>query len=328
MVGLLIKIKMALFLALFLSGCNILPVNSGVLEGRAWCDVRYLDLVLEHQKYQNYKSNVSDGSRYAPLKKRLRLSKAGYIYVVAATLPLQINDDNFSFHFEIPERLREISDLRKYNDNGFEAMTFILYDEYDVPMNTVIAFGGSNQIRDYLLHNFWIFPVQYADARNYVAEVARHPDALGLPIVAVGMSLGGGLAVHVKKEDEDGLVEEAWAFNSSPRAGAHRSQEEGIYLLANEHEVLNNFSRKWLGASPENTATDFSLINSSSIYAHYRWVLARQILHYADLAIYFDAESPEVITEPMEILQSQKISEEICSESLKDQISRERDLAS
>ncbi|MBT2788035.1 MULTISPECIES: hypothetical protein [unclassified Halomonas] len=324
MMGLLWRINTSLLLALFLSGCDIFPVNSGVLEGRVWCDVRYLDLVPKHQEYHASISNIDNDSDYASFRKRLRLSKAGYMYVVAATLPLQNNDVNIRYHFDRPERLREIYDLRRYSVNGFEAMTFILYDENNIPIKTVISFGGSNQIRDYLLHNFWILPVQYDDARNYVQEVSRHPDTLELPIVAVGISLGGGLAVHVKKQDVTGLVEEAWAFNSSPRAGANGSQNSDIHLLANKREILNLFPRTRLGALPQNTDTNFDLINSSSIYAHYRWVLARQILHYADLAIYFDAENPEALTEPMKILQSQKISGDICSENLRDQISRER----
>ncbi|MCO5119199.1 MAG: hypothetical protein M9951_06145 [Burkholderiaceae bacterium] len=306
----------ALVFVAFLAGCGMIPVNWGKLEGRVWCDVRYLDVV---EDYQDYDAAGSD------FRKRLQLSKSGYMFAVAAVLPLQSAGKELRFHFSKPDRLKEIVELRQNLRNGFDAMTFILHDKAGDPIQTVISFGGSNQLRDYLFHNLWIFPVQFDDARAYVHQVSRHAVAQRLPMIAVGASLGGGLAVHVKKDEGTAhLIKEAWAFNPSPRIGANHSKNPNIYLLANKYEILNRFGRGHLGAMPEHTATDFGLIRSSSIYGHYRWVLARQILHFADLALYFESGGSPVLTEPMRILQSQKISSEICTREMKNAISKER----
>lgn len=311
-----IKYLITLTLLSALAGCGMLPKNWGKLEGRAWCDARYLDTVEE---YQDYKSIGND------VRKKLRLSKDGYIYAVAAVIPLQQNGKESEFYFSPPKRLQEISELRESNINGFEAMTFILHEEDGNATKTIISFAGSNQWRDYILHNFWIAPVQFDDARSYVERVRHHPLAGKLPIVATGVSLGGGLAVHVKKNDSTSkYIREAWAFNPSNRIQASPSIDPDIYLLANEYEVLNGLNRENIGALIENTATNFNLIASSSIYAHYRWVVTRQILHYADLAIYFEKNRPNGSTEPMRILQSQKISDEICTQATRDAINNDR----
>lgn len=299
--------------AVFLSGCGMIPANWGKLEGRAWCDIRYLDTVKEFNNFN------PEGKK--PMK-RLQLSKSGYMYAVAAVLPLQNPLKDTDFNFSKPKRLEEISDLRENLRNGFDAMTFILNDEVGNPVQTIISFGGSNQLRDYLLHNFWLFPVQYDSARAYVNKVFEHPDTKGLPIIAVGISLGGGLAVHVKKTD--GRIQEAWAFNPSPRTGVPSGEDSSIYLLANKYEILNRWNREHLGATLEHTDTKFELINSSSIYGHYRWVLTRQILHFADLALFYESGRSSDLTEPMEILQTQQISSRICTTEMRKNIEQKR----
>lgn len=300
-----------------LAGCGMFPRSWGKLEGRAWCDARYLDTVKE---YQNYKSIGND------VRKKLRLSKDGYIYAVAAVIPLQQNGKESEFYFSPPKELQEIRELRESKVNGFEAMTFILYKKDGTASKTIISFAGSNQWRDYIFHNFWITPVQFDDARSYVEKVRRHPLASKTPIIATGVSLGGGLAVHVKKNDNtSSYIQEAWAFNPSNRIQASPSIDPDIYLLANKYEILNGLNRENIGAPIENTADNFDLIASSSIYAHYRWVVTRQILHYADLAIYFEDKESNSTTDPMRILQSQKISAEICTPAMRESINKERE---
>ncbi|MBU2122924.1 MAG: hypothetical protein KJ999_21100 [Gammaproteobacteria bacterium] len=302
-------------LTFLLVGCGIFPSNWGKLEGRAWCDVRYLD-TIEH--YQDPSIAGAD------FRKRLKLSEEGYIYAVAAVMPLQQDNDETDFHFTKPTRLKEVVELRRSLRNGFDAMTFILHKD-ETPIQTIVSFGGSNQKRDYLLHNLWLFPVQFDDAREYVKEVAANPKTKDLPIIAAGVSLGGGLAVHVKKQESTSkLITQAWAFNPSPRIDAHHLRDENVYLLANQFEILNKIGREHLGATPEHTAIDYRLIESSSIYAHYRWVLTRQILHFADLSLYFKSNRSPALTEPMEILQTQKISERVCTPALKNAIASDR----
>jgi len=303
-------------LSVLLVGCGILPANWGKLEGRAWCDVRYLDT---NPKYQN-PATAGDAFR-----KRIKLSEEGYIYAVAAVMPLQQDNDETDFHFTKPNRLKEVFELRRNLRNGFDAMTFILHDKDDTPVQTIISFGGSNQKRDYFLHNLWLFPVHFEDARQYVLDVAANDKTKNLPFIAVGVSLGGGLAVHVRKQESTRkFITQAWAFNPSPRIDANHLLDDQVYLLANEYEILNKLTRDHLGATAEHTATDFHLIVSSSIYAHYRWVLTRQILHFADLSLYFKANRSPALTEPMQILQTQKISERVCTPRLKDAIETDR----
>ncbi len=299
-----------------LSGCGTIPVNWGKLEGRAWCDTRYLDTVKEYQDHRSIGENI---------RKRLKLSKEGYIYAVAAVLPLQGNGKEVDFYFSPPDRLKEIKELRRKDLSGFEAVTFVLYDNEGRAAKTIISFAGSNQWRDYVLHNFWIAPIQFDNARSYVKEVVNHPVAGKLPVIATGMSLGGGLAVHVKKDNNTSrYIQEAWAFNPSNRIQASSTKNPDIYLLSNKYEILKEFNRENIGAYPENTSDDFDLIRSSSIYAHYRWVVTRQILHYADLALYFDTEKSSDITEPMQILQTQNISREVCTKNIRSSIDNDR----
>ena len=309
-----------IILALFfvLSGCGIMPVNKGKLEGRAWCDTRYLDTVKEYQNYKLIGDNV---------RKKLKLSKEGYIYAVAAVLPLQKNGKESDFYFSPPDRLQEIKELRRKDISGFEAMTFILSDDEGEIKRTIISFAGSNQWRDYLLNNFWITPIQFDNAREYVEAVLKHPVAGNYPLIATGVSLGGGLAVHVKKDNRTSrYIQEAWVFNPSNRIQADSTENRNIYLLANDYEILKKLNRENIGSYPEHTSDDFDLIRSSSIYAHYRWVVTRQVLHYADLAIYFETEKSSDTTEPMRILQSQKISREVCTKNIRDSINNDREM--
>ncbi|GGO86264.1 hypothetical protein GCM10011348_36720 [Marinobacterium nitratireducens] len=312
-----LRTGISVLFVVLLSGCGIMPANWGKLEGRAWCDVRYLDVV---KKYQDYNTA---GPKF---RKRLQLSKSGYIYAIAAVLPLQRANKELDFHFDKPERLKEVVELRENLENGFDAMTFVLHDEFGTPINIIISFGGSNQFRDYLLHNFWIFPVQFDDARAYVDKVKQSAIAERLPIIAVGASLGGGLAVHVKNHDDTKkVIAEAWAFNPSPRIGVeHKDDDNKIFMLANKYEILNYFRRDNLGALEKNVAKDYKLIKSSSIYAHYRWVLTRQVLHFADLALYFESGKSRKLTEPMRILKSQNISSKICTDEMKKGIIKDR----
>lgn len=312
----MLKTTLIVITSAVVAGCGVIPKNFGILFGRAWCDVRYLDTISEYQDYQTGEPEF---------RKKLDLSKAGYIYAVAAVLPLQIGNDETEFHFGTPERLSEVSDLRISKENGFQAMTFLLKDDKGVPTAVVISFAGSNEYRDYFLHNFALFPVQFADARDYTYRVANDIRFSGLRVVATGVSLGAGLAVHVKKtRPTSKFVNEVWAFNPSPRTDAPANLDPDIYLLANKYELLNQFERSHLGASTAHTATDFGLINSSSFYAHYRWVITRQILHYADLAIYLESGKVTMTTEPMTLLQTQPISKRVCDENTRFAIKMQR----
>ncbi|MCQ1060882.1 hypothetical protein LRP52_42015 [Photobacterium sp. ZSDE20] len=57
-----------------------------------------------------------------------------------------------------------------------------------------------------------------------------------------------------------------------------------------------------IGSPSNQTAEDYYLVRSNPIYGHFRWVLARNMLHMADLAFYI--ESHKGTTEPQEILEA------------------------
>lgn len=296
----LVRVLFLVF-SILISGCSVIPVNAGRLEGKVWCDARYLPDVKE------YKYPSDDGWKH--LSKKLDLSKKGYMYAVAAVLALQKNNTETRFHFSRPSRLEEIENLNVDLKDGFQATTFLLRppNPSDRPV-IVIAFAGSNQWIDYTDHNFAFNPVQYADARKYIKEVAAHPLAAGLDKIVTGFSLGGGLSVHVTKNDEtSALVKEAWIFNPTPRAGVEDGIDPRIHLLSTSYEILKKFNRDGLGAPESQTIETYGLIRSSSIYSHYRWVLTRQVLWYADMALYLDSGKKAVTTEPLEILRTQKV---------------------
>lgn len=294
-----LRITAFLFIALSLSACSVIPINFGKLEGKVWCNERYLPDVAE------YKNPTSEG--WENTKRKIELSKRAYMYSVAAVLALQKNNNETRFHFSQPSRLEEIKELERNLETGFQASSYILAkgtgNEEDV---IVIAFAGSNEWKDYFLHNFSPNPIQYSDAKKYIHDVSIHPRAIGLKIVVTGFSLGGGLAVHVTKTPEtSNLVYQAWIFNPTPRAGVQDGVDDRIYLLSTSYEILKKLNRSGLGAPKSQTMETFGLIRSSSIYSHYRWVLTRQILWYADMGLY--AESGDEETEPLKILRTQKV---------------------
>lgn len=278
------------------TSCSIFPKNFGKLEGRFWCNQRSIDMVKEYQDPIGPK-----------LKRKLDLAKAAFDYSTAATLTLQKEEKETEFNFSKPDYLDELVDLREDQFNGFQAATFIKNKtEHNPEKQVIIAFRGSDQWRDYLWHNIWIWPVQYTPAREYVKRVYADPRTKGLPIIVTGISLGGGLSSHVAKHPETkSLVSQAWLFNPSPRNGVEAGEQNNIYLLAAENEILNSFDRTQLGAKKENTNTTYNLVNSSSIYAHYRWILQREILIYADFGFFVDSKRTNPTSPALKILESQ-----------------------
>jgi dienelactone hydrolase len=253
-----------------------------------------------------YKDIGRDGK---PLPKKWRLARDGYIYAVAATLTLQREDKGSQFNFQQPSVLKSVDSLTEDKFNGFQAETFI-YD-HDGKKEAVIAFRGSDQfIIDYLFQNFAIWQVQNPSARDYVKRVASDPAVKGMDIVVVGNSLGGGLAAHVAYHPETRkFIKSAWVFNPSPRTGVAKPQREDprMHMLATTQEILGVSERRKIGAFHENRSEEFDLVSSSSIYSHYRWVLARQVLWYADLSYFVESGRKSSSTPPLEILKTQKI---------------------
>lgn len=299
------------------SGCSSpkfspFPKYGGKIEGTVWCQSRYLDMVGEYQ--------VKPKDPNSEYGKKLRLAKEGFVYALAATLTLQDKDSKYQYNFIMPSYIKQIDELTENHANGFQAETFVYENPVTKDAELIIAFRGSDQFfKDYLLQNFALWQVQNEPAREYVVKAVAYRDAhkgqFGKKVVVTGNSLGGALAAHVANHrDTRDLITDAWAFNPSPRTSVRPPDGENpkVRLLSTDQEILNMFRRKNIGAPLENQSTDYNLISSSSVYNHYRWVLAREILWYADLAMYFDSGKKAQTTPPLEILKAQTITDAAC----------------
>ncbi len=286
------------------------PKFGGKIEGVAWCSSRYLDMVNE---YQVIKPN-------GEVARKLKLASDGYIYALAATLTLQKENADQQYNFVRPSELELIPELSVDSWNGFQAETYKLNKGSIGNNEMIIAFRGSDQMFiDYVFQNFGIWQVQNKPAREYVHKAVAyrnaHSSEFGPKVVVTGNSLGGALAVHVTNNAETGgLITDAWVFNPSPRPGVSPPPNGNpkIRLLSTYSEQLNMFNRDKLGAQSQNTYTDFNLIESSAIYNHYRWILAREILWYADFGLYIESNKKAVDTPPLLILKQQHVRDANC----------------
>ncbi|EPY5321455.1 Mbeg1-like protein [Klebsiella variicola] len=296
-----------------LYGCSnpstqIFPKFGGKIQGTVWCDQRYLDMVDEYQRLSN------------DTKKQLNLSKNGYIYALVATLTLQKDNSDKEFNFITPSYLKKINELSEEKNNGFAADTYIYRNLTSGENEIIIAFRGSDDFfHDYILQNLAAFQLQNKTAREYVKKAVnyrnKHRNEFGRKVVVVGNSLGGALAAHVTNHpDTANLITDAWVFNPSPRTGVlpPSGGNPKIRLLSTSSEVLNITKRKRIGVQEQNRYTNYDLIESSSIYNHYRWVLTREILWYADFALYLESDKKAISTPPLEIIKAQKITSAHC----------------
>lgn len=270
------------------------PTNWGREVGYVWCNERYLDLV--------------DGYGVG---KAHRLARKGYPYALASALVLQKDNKIGRKHWfnAPPQSLIPMPvpghDGNEKDPSGFYAATFRRPAHQGSPETLVIAFRGTDGWRDWWFQNLAIKPEQFEKAVAYVRQIAsEHP---GDKIVATGHSLGGGLAIHVRRSLPE-LVSEAWVFNTSPRTGVPNEPiDPNIYFIASRRDGLKAIrpDAGYLGAPIENSSTDFDLIQASSFYTHSRWVITREVLHFADYAIYMEPDEYSTDpTEPLEILRA------------------------
>lgn len=283
-----------------LSGCSIInPYGTLGEKGKIWCNERYRKQI-----------NWGESEKKAAVN--------GYMYSLAAALTLQsddINDKEARAHyFKRPERLK-IFDQPKRTPSGFEVITFKLkpLDE-DGQEEFIIAFAGSNDRSDWLSTNLNPFGRnQYTEAVNYTKNILGRDDVKGRKVVLAGISLGGGLVIHVLKHQElEPLIDEAWAINPSPKiyssTAATERMKKKTWLVYSGGEILS-WARGWLqpfivGAGPIEAGVgqtaEFNLIKSNRIYAHFRWGITRQMLWVADYEI--SRHDKSLLTEPLAIL--------------------------
>lgn len=290
------KLWFIVFTALLLEGC---AGHYGEWGQATWCNKRFLQ-----------------SRRDVPVAdlKHLTFAEEGYLYAVAGALVLQQTDDEGNdYHFETPSRLRLIDDPPQ-GTYGFDVKAFdVLEDPPSVDTKEVIiAFVGSNDWSDWFFTNLLFSQQQHESARAYVKSIAERRQ--GKRIVVTGYSLGGALAVNVTKHEETReLVSQAWVFNPSPKTWVSGKTDKRIWLGAARGEFLSSIRSPFftflpginkIGSPEDQTAEDYYLIKTSGIYGHFRWVLARNMLHFADYAM-----APNNIpasTPPLEILRQSR----------------------
>lgn len=293
------------FLAIFgvamLSGCSLFPVNWGKEEGYVWCNARYLDLTSpSYQRLGTINPNQD---------KRFKLAYDGYIYALLGAVELQKEGKSEDKHFFLPKYIEIDSSVDE--PSGFQASAFKVYEDDDKKILTevVVAFRGTDQFwKDYSGHNLHPSPKQYKPAQSFVLKIANKYK--GKKLVVTGYSLGGGLAMNVlQNEKTSPKISQAWAFNSSPRSGERIVVDPRLYLLSAKGEILDPARKilregpKSLGAMDEHFSDGYDLVNASSAYLHSRWVLARQMLIFADMVYYEQSgRNKDYISPPLEIL--------------------------
>lgn len=297
----MLKTLVTIAVALSVTSCSLFPTNWGKEEGYVWCNARYLDLTSPD--YQ--KSNTINADK----DKRLRLAYEGYIYALLGAVVLQKEEKSEDKHFNLPSYIEIDSSVD--DSSGFQATAFRVYEESNRTQlkEVVVAFRGTDQFwKDYSGHNLHPAPKQYKPAQDYTLKIADKYK--GTKLVVTGYSLGGGLAMNVLRNNRtSSKVTQAWAFNSSPRAGEKVQVDSRLYLISAKGEILNLPRRilqegpSSLGALDENFSDDYDLVDASSAYLHSRWVLARQVLIFADMVYYEQSGRQDNYTSPpLEIL--------------------------
>ena len=268
-----------------------------------WCNTRYLPKL-------DARSAVINSTHQ-------RVAVNGYLYALLGAHALQKDNREGQEHFfQLPARVKKIPDLHVHHlASGFEANTVEIYDRQQPEklLEVVVAFTGSNDDADWRT-NFSFDQTQYIQAREYVTKVAAH--YANVPLVVTGFSLGGGLAVHVTKDPATAkLVSLAWVFNPSPKTWSDASVNPKIWLAATSDDILKIAREPFfdflpgvaaIGAPADQRAENYYLIESNPVHAHFRWALARNILHSADLALWKNANGMLEFSEPLEILQQSR----------------------
>jgi hypothetical protein len=230
-----------------LSGCASYP--NPVVRGDCFVDGRAKPLCMS-MRWSDYEK----GSMYCPVRYQIglsdgdlsanavRLAGKGYLYALAAAKVLHKDNEEGKDHlFADSEKIVHVVDMDESNWTGFQASVFEIRNESDSSVEkVVIAFRGSDQCRDWLMQNAGI-PAQFSSARQYVIRVNKK--YYGLPIIATGASLGGGLAAHVRQNEETaGLISEAWLFNPSIFDGVLFTKPDiKTYLIMSLHQPEARF---------------------------------------------------------------------------------------
>lgn len=277
--------------------CLLASTTAQAAAPRFWCSQRFLV-----------------AARHPFNSQHLAVARRGYIYAVAASLAMQKHDvEGRANHFALPARMHQV-DHTRHAASGFEVSTFTLDGQPGgPPAELIVAFAGTNDATDLKEVDLGTDTRQFTEARHYLQQITARPEFRGLRVVVTGFSLGGALAIHVTKHRATRhLVAETWAFNPSPRTWVSGKIDPRIWMASTQNDGLR-FARALttqlipgmhdIGAPPDQIANGFYLLQANPIVSHYRWVLTRNMLHAADLALQI-AQHGDAPTEPLEILRA------------------------
>lgn len=251
------------------------------------------------------------------------------------------------YDFLIPFKDNEHKLSHYKEKNGFEAKTYIYYPLNEQP-RIIIAITGSQVGKDiwhdWIKTNFNKHPGQYISTLKYVKKVEKSAQQQGLnhPIDITGNSLGGALSTYAALHPyTKATIQQVWLFNPSARFNPNNkvklneidghmphiqlekttSTDSRFFLLRTKHEIVDslnlNFSSKEYNYLKEHIIpreqifSEFAQVDANLIYSHYRWVLARTMLHYAALYQKLNANKREMldgqnVTRPQYILNQSK----------------------
>ena len=296
--------SLAVMTVLCLSGCTGYKSHETAVGPKSiWCNERYLPEI-------DARAQVTDDLH-------LNVAKQGYLYALLGAYVLQKNNEEGMDHrFSLPSNIETVKALSiKDSKTGLEAETFKVYSLSKKEPDVVIAFAGTNDDPDWDANLSFTINSQYDQARKYVLDAGKlFP---GTSFAVTGYSLGGGLAAHVTKHEQtSSLVKLAWLFNPSPKTWVNGRPDERIWQASTSNDVLKTIRLPIFrmlpgfsdtGAYNNQKAENFYLIKSNPVYAHFRWALARNILHTADLALYKEGVT-EDNSEPLKILKLSRFS--------------------
>ena len=173
-----------------------------------------------------YQSPRAYGDRYE------RAANRSFVYALMSSNAYAKNRQ-----FKIPkwERIERICTKR---DMSLDIM------KNEEEKKIVLAFTGTNSIKDFIYGNFNIFGKgQYAEAEKVLDDLLSDSRYEGYKIIATGHSLGGGLALHCSlyRDNIDAIV-----FNTSPRVFQPKYKTKHSYrIIVNEEQELLAYIRRY-----------------------------------------------------------------------------------
>ncbi len=115
------------------------------------------------------------------------------------------------------------------------------------------------------------------------------------------------MAVNVgKNENVVEKVSEVWVFNPSPKTHTNYKKESNFWFGSSRNDILKKVrSPEYMNLfESDHIYDDQFLIDSNAIYAHSRWVVARNMLWAADFSYVADKNKEKEYDNPAyEIIQ-------------------------